>query len=73
MSSIICNRNGVIEVSLVRSSRRDGAGPKESTLNSHAAGNRRPTAKPFSPTVVWVNTKSNVYHFAERRDYGDTK
>jgi hypothetical protein len=29
MSSIICNRNGVIEVSLVRSSRRDGAGPKK--------------------------------------------
>jgi hypothetical protein len=26
-----------------------------------------------SDTVVWVNTKSNVYHFAGRRDYGNTK
>jgi hypothetical protein len=23
--------------------------------------------------VVWVNTKSNIYHFAGRRDYGNTK
>jgi hypothetical protein len=26
-----------------------------------------------SDTVVWVNTKSNIYHFAGRRDYGNTK
>jgi len=26
-----------------------------------------------SDTVVWVNTKSNVYHFVGRRDYGNTK
>jgi len=26
-----------------------------------------------SDTVVWVNTKSNVYHFAGKRDYGNTK
>jgi hypothetical protein len=26
-----------------------------------------------SDTVVWVNTKSNVYHFAGRRDYSNTK
>ena len=37
MSSIICNRNGVIEVSLGSTSRRDGAGPKENSLNSHTA------------------------------------
>jgi hypothetical protein len=38
MSSIICNRNGVIEVSpLVRASRRDGASSKENSLNSNAA------------------------------------
>jgi hypothetical protein len=38
MSSIICNRNGVIEISLwFDQARRDGAGPKENTLNSDAA------------------------------------
>ena len=26
-----------------------------------------------SDTVVWVNTKSNIYHFAGKRDYGNTK
>jgi hypothetical protein len=26
-----------------------------------------------SDTVVWVNTKSGVYHFAGKRDYGNTK
>jgi hypothetical protein len=26
-----------------------------------------------SDTVVWVNTKSNIYHFAGRRDYSKTK
>jgi hypothetical protein len=26
-----------------------------------------------SDTAVWVNTNSNVYHFAGRRDYGNTK
>jgi hypothetical protein len=26
-----------------------------------------------SDTVVWVNTKSNIYHFVGRRDYGNTK
>jgi hypothetical protein len=26
-----------------------------------------------SDTVVWVNTKSGVYHFAGHRDYGNTK
>jgi hypothetical protein len=24
-------------------------------------------------TVVWVNTKSKVYHFANSRNYGKTK
>jgi hypothetical protein len=37
MSSIICNRNGVIEISLGSIKPRDGAGPKENTLNSDAA------------------------------------
>ena len=32
-----CHRNGVIEVSLVRASRRDGASSKENNLNSNAA------------------------------------
>ena len=26
-----------------------------------------------SDTVVWVNTKSNVYHFAGRRDYDEAR
>ena len=26
-----------------------------------------------SDTIVWVNTKLNIYHFAGRRDYGNTK
>ena len=26
-----------------------------------------------SDTVVWVNTKSSIYHFAGKRDYGNTK
>src|ERR1700679_4289621 len=26
-----------------------------------------------SDTVVWVNTKSNIYHFGGKRDYGNTK
>jgi hypothetical protein len=26
-----------------------------------------------SGTVVWVNTKSSIYHFAGTRDYGTTK
>jgi hypothetical protein len=30
-------------------------------------------AKCPSDTVVWVNTKSHVYHFAGTRDYGNTK
>jgi outer membrane biosynthesis protein TonB len=30
-------------------------------------------AKCPSDTVVWVNTKSSIYHFAGTRDYGTTK
>jgi hypothetical protein len=30
-------------------------------------------AKCPTDTVVWVNTKSHVYHFAGTHDYGDTK
>lgn len=28
---------------------------------------------PGTGTVVWLNTKSGVYHFANSRDYGRTK
>jgi hypothetical protein len=48
MSSIICNRNGVIEVSLGSTSRRDGAGPKENSLNSNAA---RRVTRPYGEAV----------------------
>jgi hypothetical protein len=30
-------------------------------------------AKCPSDTIVWVNTKSNIYHFAGTHDYGNTK
>jgi hypothetical protein len=54
MSSIICNRNGVIEVSLGSTSRRDGAGPKENSLNSHTACEE----PPYGEAV-----QSNEYYF----------
>jgi hypothetical protein len=61
MSSIICNRNGVIEVSLGSTNRRDGAGPKENSLNSNAA---RRVTRPYGEAVqsnvlygtLWQNT-----------------
>jgi hypothetical protein len=30
-------------------------------------------ARCFGQTVVWVNTRSHIYHFAGTRDYGHTK
>ena len=35
----------------------------EGAARAHCAGD----------TVVWVNTKSHVYHFAGSKDYGNTK
>jgi Resolvase, N terminal domain len=53
MSSIICNRNGVIEVSLGSSKPARWRRPLEAYPQlSRRLGSDAPTAKPFSPTTV---------------------
>jgi hypothetical protein len=42
------------------------------TAAGQFATDARARARCPSDTVVWVNTKSNIYHFAGRRDYGNT-
>ena len=42
-------------------------------LHGTFATDAQARARRPSDTVVWVNTKSGVYHFAGRLDFGNTK
>jgi hypothetical protein len=51
--------------------------PRPQTVGATGAGqfatDTQARARCPSDTVVWVNTKSSIYHFAGKRDYGNTK
>jgi uncharacterized membrane protein len=48
--------------------------PKEGAVGAGGfASDAQARAHCPSNTVVWVNTKSHIYHFAGTRDYGTTK
>ena len=46
---------------------------KPATAAGESATEAQAKAKCGSDLVVWVNTKSHIYHFAGTRDYGNTK
>ena len=51
--------------------------PRPQTVGATGAGqfatDTQARARCPSDTVVWVNTKSSIYHFAGKRDYGNTR
>jgi hypothetical protein len=54
MSSIICNRNGVIEVSLGSSKPARRRRPSKDILNSQPSGERRPYGEAVQSNVLYV-------------------
>jgi hypothetical protein len=63
MSSIIRNRNSVIEVSLDSSKPLDGAGSSKDILNSNARGARRPYGEAVQSNVCFQRRYSRDASF----------
>ncbi len=47
--------------------------PQAATAAGQSVSEAQVKAKCPSDTVVWVNTKSGIYHFAGTHNYGTTK